>query len=335
MKSDIDESVPEFNDKHFNFIIPENQKRIRIDKYLCLKLEKLSRSRIQKLIEDGNIRVNDKKIKTSHKINSGDRVDVTIPEAQKSDVLPEDIPLNIVYEDEHLIVVNKEAGMVVHPAYGNLSGTLVNALLFHCANLSGIGGVKRPGIVHRLDKDTSGLLVVAKDDYTHQQLSKQFSERTTEREYHAIVWRHLKIKSDRLERKISRSIRDRTKMAVSSSGKYAATNYTVLKEFPLTSLLSLKLETGRTHQIRVHLKSIGHPVFGDSTYGGRNKQLISLNQNDQKLALELLKQMPRQALHAKTLGFSHPVFKKRLTFDSALPQDMQLLIDYLNNITNS
>ncbi len=335
MKSDIDESIPEFDDKHFNFIIPENQKRIRIDKYLCLKLVKLSRSRIQKLIEDENILVNNNKIKPSHKVNSGDRIDITIPEPQTSDVLPEDIPLKIIHEDEHLLVVNKDAGMVVHPAYGNSSGTMVNALLFHCSNLSGIGGVKRPGIVHRLDKDTSGLLVVAKDDYAHNQLSKQFAERTTEREYYAIVWKHLKMKSDRLERQISRSIRDRKKMAVTTSGKYAATNYTVLKEFPLTSLLSLKLETGRTHQIRVHLKSLGHPIFGDSTYGGRNKQVISLNHRDQKLAMELLKRMPRQALHAKTLGFTHPVSKQRLTFDSALPKDMQLFLDYLYKITAS
>lgn len=333
MKSDIDESIHEFNNSNIDLVVPEHQHRIRIDKYLCLKLEKLSRSRIQKLIEDGDILVNKNQIKTSHKINPGDQIEIRIPEPQTSEIVPEDIPVNIVFEDEHLLVVNKEAGMVVHPAYSNFTGTLVNALLFHCENLSGIGGVKRPGIVHRLDKDTSGLLVVAKDNFAHHQLSKQFSERTTEREYYAIVWKHLKIKSDRLERQISRSHRDRTKMAVTTSGKYAATNYSVLKEFPLTSLLSLKLETGRTHQIRVHLKSIGHPVFGDSTYGGRNKQLISLNHSDQKLALELLNRMQRQALHAKTLGFTHPVSKQRLTFDSELPQDMQLLLEYLDRIS--
>ncbi|MBD3287902.1 RluA family pseudouridine synthase [candidate division KSB1 bacterium] len=327
LKSDID--------THIHLKVSDHQRRLRIDKYLNLKIEKLSRSRIQKLIDDGDVLVNSQQVKSSQQVNPGDSIDISLPKPRKSEVLPENIPLDIVYEDQHLLVINKEAGMVVHPAYGNKSGTLVNALLHHCRDLSGIGGVERPGIVHRLDKDTSGLLVVAKNDYCHTHLSKQFSERTTEREYYAFVWGHLKKKSDRLESQLSRSKRDRTKMTVTSSGKLAVTTYTVLQEFRVTSLLSLKLGTGRTHQIRVHLKSIGHPIFGDDNYGGRHKQLISLNQNDQKLAIELLRRMPRQALHAKTLGFTHPATSERLKFDSKLPHDMQGFWDYLNEISGN
>ena len=313
--------------------MPCNHERIRLDVYLSTHLEKISRSRLQKLIENKNISVNGAPVKASYAVHGDDVIDVILPKPEPSDAVAEDIELDIVYEDEYLLVINKDAKMVVHPAFGNKSGTLVNALLHHCDNLSGIGGVMRPGIVHRLDKGTSGLLVVAKDDYTHQFLSNQFSSRTVEREYHAVIWGHFREKSGRIEGNIARSMKDRTKMVLAADrGKEAATNYSVVEEFPLASLISLRLETGRTHQIRVHMASKGHPVLGDRTYGGRSKQLSSLNQIRQKLALNLLRIMPRQALHARTLGFTHPKTSRRMRFDSELPMDMRNLVNYLNKI---
>ncbi len=320
----------ENEERKFQFIVPLHQEKTRLDVFLIRNLEKFSRARIQKLIDDSYITVNGKKTKPSHAVRPEEIIDVCIPEPTPSEIIAEDIPLEILYEDEHLLVINKDANMVVHPAYGNMTGTLVNALLHHCGHLSGIGGVRRPGIVHRLDKGTSGLLVVAKDDFTHQQLSAQFSARTVEREYIAVVWGHFREKEGRIQSLISRSMADRTKMVFSKiRGKEAITNYRVIEEFPLTSSVSVRLETGRTHQIRVHLTARGHPVFGDRTYGGRSKQLKSLNQKDQQLALNLLRIITRQSLHAKTLGFIHPITRQELRFDSELPLDMRNLLRYL------
>lgn len=323
------------NDQKFQFIIPHDQERIRLDVFLTSRFDKISRSRLQKLIENGHITVNNVPTKASYSLHSDDIIDIFFPEPEPSDIIAENIELAIVYEDEHLLVVDKEASMVVHPAYGNMSGTLVNALMYHCENLSGIGGVMRPGIVHRLDKGTSGLLVVAKNDYAHQFLSAQFSERTAEREYRAVICGHFREKKGKITGRIARSSRDRTKMiSTQHRGKEAVTNFSVLDEYPSTSLLSLKLETGRTHQIRVHLSAKGHPVLGDKAYGGRSKQLKSLNQEKQKLMLNLLRIMPRQALHARTLGFTHPETGLRLRFDSELPLDMRNLIRYLERAKN-
>ncbi|MDZ7260538.1 MAG: RluA family pseudouridine synthase [candidate division KSB1 bacterium] len=314
-------------------IVPLNKAKERLDKFLAHEVEGLSRSRLQKLIEEEKITVNGKPTKAHHPVHPNERIEIIIPTPVRLELLPEDIPLDIVYEDENLIVVNKEAGMVVHPAFGNYEGTLVNALLFHCKHLSGIGGVQRQGIVHRLDKGTSGLIVVAKDDLTHQDLATQFASRQIEREYWAVVWGHFKKTTGRIETQLARSLKDRTRMTVHSRGKPAVTNYQVLQQYPLLSLVKLNLETGRTHQIRVHLSYIGHPVFGDETYGGRNRRLGGLNTRERQLATKLLTLMPRQALHAKTLGFWHPVKKEFLRFDSELPPDMKTLLEELKTAT--
>lgn len=321
--------TPMEEDKYFEILVPPGKQKQRLDIFLTHTLGSLSRSRIQKVIAEGKVTVNGVPARASHLVAPNETIVICVPKPQKHDILPEDIPLNILYEDEHLLVVNKPAGMVVHPAFGNYTGTMVNALLHHCGDLSSIGGRQRPGIVHRLDKDTSGLMVVAKNDYAHRNLSEQFSMKQTEREYWAIVWGVFKKKRDRISAFIARSHKDRTRMTVQKQGKEAATNYEVLEEFGAFSLLSLKLETGRTHQIRVHLAFIGHPVFGDLTYGGRNRQLSGLSSRDRQLAAELLEAMPRQALHAKTLGFLHPVKKESMRFISDLPADMQQLLERL------
>lgn len=310
-------------------IVPEHQKKERIDQFIANRLERPTRSQIQKLIKDGFITVNEKIVKPSHSVSSGEKIFIQFQHAKPPEFLPENIPLNIVFEDESLLVVNKQAGLVVHPAYGNLSGTLVNGLLYHCRNLSSLSGEYRPGLVHRLDKDTSGLLVIAKNDFVHSQLSAQFTERTIQREYRAFAWGRFEKKQDRIETHLRRSARDRTRMTVSKQGKPAITNYEVISEYPLVSFLKVKLETGRTHQIRVHLAWKGHPVLGDEVYGGRQRQVIGLNQHSQQLAIELLERMPRQALHAKTLGFIHPESKKEMWFDSELPEDIQDLKNFL------
>jgi 23S rRNA pseudouridine1911/1915/1917 synthase len=313
-------------EKHIEVIIPANKEKERLDKFLTQYIGNVSRARLQKLIDEGNVLVNGRPAKASHLILPYEKIEICIPKPQKIDILPENIPLNILYEDKHLLVLNKEAGTVVHPAFANYSGTLVNALLYHCGELSSIGGKQRPGIVHRLDKDTSGLMVVAKDDETHRDLSRQFSEKQTEREYRAVVWGHFKKRKGRIESYIARSPKDRTRMTVQKTGKLAVTNYEVLEEMLLFSYVKLNLKTGRTHQIRVHLSYQGHPVFGDMTYGGRNRQLGALSNKQRQFAVELLQQMKRQALHAKTLGFTHPIKNEFMRFDSELPEDMQLLL---------
>jgi 23S rRNA pseudouridine1911/1915/1917 synthase len=318
------------NDKNIKeIVVPEHQHKERLDQFLSLRLERITRSRLQKLIKNGNVTVNDEVVKPSHKVMPGEKIVITFPPPQTYKLIPEDIALNIIYEDESLIVINKQAGIVMHPAFANLRGTLVNALLHYSENLSTLSGDYRPGLVHRLDKDTSGLIVVAKNDFIHARLASQFSNRTIQREYRALVWGHFREKSGRIETLINRSTRDRTRMTISKQGKPAITNYEVMKEYPLISLVRVILETGRTHQIRVHLSAKGHPVLGDQTYGGQNKQIIKLNQKDQQLGMELLRLMPRQALHAKILGFIHPETDKGMWFDSEVPEDIQGVIDFL------
>ncbi|RMF69801.1 MAG: RluA family pseudouridine synthase [Calditrichaeota bacterium] len=313
-------------EQHFEVIVPARKERERLDKFLTQKFQNLSRARLQKLIDEGLVLVNGEPAKASHLVSPNEKIHLTIPRPQKVDILPEDIPLDILYEDDHLLVVNKPAGMVVHPAFANYTGTLVNALLHHCGNLSSVGGRQRPGIVHRLDKNTSGVMVVAKDDLTHRELSRQFSEKTTEREYWAIAWGRFRKRSGRIETYLARSPKDRTRMTVQSTGKLAITNYVVLETFPLLSLVRLNLETGRTHQIRVHLTYIGHPVFGDREYGGRNRQLGSLSTREREQAAALLQLIERQALHARLLGFRHPITGETMRFETDLPEDMQLLL---------
>ena len=312
--------------RKIQFVITPGQKRERIDKFLTAQLEGSSRAKVQKYIDGNHVLVNGEPVRASYKILPDDKIVVNIPTSAPSDrIVPEDITLNIVYEDEYLIVVNKPAGMVTHPGHGNWSGTLANALLFHCNKLSGMNDPSiRPGIVHRLDKDTSGLIVAAKDDTTHASLARQFAERSIEREYWAIVWGKLSKKRSLIESMIGRSKSDRKKFAVvnvEDGGKFAATEYEVLKEFKFLSLVRLKLRTGRTHQIRVHLSHIRHPVFGDPTYHGRRINFGDLTPRFRQEVSNLLKIMNRQALHAKTLGFVHPATKGHLHFDSELPED--------------
>ncbi len=313
------------------FIVPGHHGKERLDVYLCGHLPSVTRAKIKKLIDDNDVTLNGLPTKAGHIIRPGEIIKIKFPRTPKSTLEPEDIPLDIIYEDDHLLVVNKQPGMVVHPAYGNKTGTLVNALLAHCNRLSDVGGQTRPGLVHRLDKDTSGLLVIAKDDVTHVELARQLSDRKIEREYRAVVWGRLKEKEGRIEAALARHPKDRIKMTINPEGKHAVTHYKVLEDLNLTSYIKLNLETGRTHQIRVHMTSIGHPVFSDSTYGGRGKQLGGMNTERTKFFTRLLKEFNRQMLHAKSIGFVHPALHKMMRFDSDLPGDMQELLDLLRN----
>ncbi|MBI3582891.1 MAG: RluA family pseudouridine synthase [Nitrospinae bacterium] len=292
----------------------------RIDKFLSSYDSTLSRSFIQRLIDNGNVTVNGKFAKSSYKLKEGDEIKIEIPELEPSTVKPEPIPLDILYEDESVIVINKPAGMVVHPAAGNYSGTLVNALLYHCRNtLSGIGGIERPGIVHRLDKDTSGLLMAAKDDFTHNHLSKQLKDRTIVRKYLALVKGIIKEDSKKIEIPIGRHVSDRKKMSIKTKrGRIAITEFTVLERFDNYTLMEIRLKTGRTHQIRVHLSAIGHPVAGDRVYGGRQKTEVRSQIS-----------IPRQMLHAAILGFIHPKTGKYLEFNAQLPDDMKYILIFI------
>jgi 23S rRNA pseudouridine1911/1915/1917 synthase len=318
-------------EKKYRFEVPEGKKKERIDTFLTNSIENATRSKVQKLIEAELVTVNGKIVKSNYKLKPNDIIEAVQPITPRPEnVEPEDIKLDIIYEDEFLLVVNKPAGMVAHPAYSNYTGTLVNALLHHTKNLSDLNEPGRPGIVHRLDKDTSGLLVVAKDDWVHAKLAEQFSKHSAEREYNAICWGKFAEANGKIETYIARSKRDRKKFAVSKSeGKHAITLYEVIEEYEFASFIKLHLKTGRTHQIRVHLSSTGKPVFGDETYGGRQIVYGSELPKIRSRINNLLIIMPRQALHAKTLGFIHPKTKKKLRFDSELPDDMQLLISKL------
>lgn len=319
-------------ERHIRILVPEHKSKERIDIFLTREIAEVSRSQIQKAIKEGCITVDGKHVRANHQVQPSEQIDIVIPKPCPPDVLPEPIPLNILFEDDHLIIVNKPAGMVVHPAYGHASGTLVNALMAHCDALSKVNDPTRPGIVHRIDKDTSGLLVVAKSDRVHRHLARQFGEKKVQREYRALVWGRIKKGSGTVETLLSRSLKDRRKITVSGKGKSAVTHFQVIERFAFTSFLKLVLETGRTHQIRVHLAHLGNPVFGDQTYGGRSRQLGGLNQLRMQQAIALLELMPRQALHAKTLGFQHPATKKQVFFDSDLPEDMAQVLQKLREL---
>lgn len=329
---------------HFELRIPPGQTKERIDSYLTKHAENATRTKVQEAIKKGEVLVNGKKTKPSYAVQPDDLVQINLSHPDPPEVKAEAIPLDIIYEDDYLLVVNKPAGMVTHPAYKNYSGTLVNALMHHTENLSHVHAeeddelnIVRPGIVHRLDKDTSGLLVVAKDGTTHQKLAKQFAAKTlrqkegaqAEREYNAIVWGKFKQKSGIIDAALGRSKSDRKKVAVTPDGKHAVTEYEVIEQFEYLSFITLHLRTGRTHQIRVHLAHIHHPVFGDETYGGR--EIVSGGIEGKKKAevKNLLEMMPRQALHAKKLGFVHPVTKEMMHFESDLPADMLQVLSRL------
>lgn len=296
-------------------------------------IENASRTKVQKAINLGYVTVNGELVKSNYIVRQDDEIEIELDYPDKQEVVPENIPLNIVFEDKFLMVINKPAGMVVHPAYKNYSGTLVNAVMYYALqkkdSLSNLNGFERAGIVHRLDKDTSGLIVIAKDELTHRKLSEQFFYHTIKREYNAIVWGKLKKKSGEISNRLGRDKKDRKKVAVmkdDEAGKQAVTNYEVIGEYDFLSLVKLNLKTGRTHQIRVHMASSGHPVFGDETYGGREFHSVNVTSNLKAQTKNLLELMPRQALHARVIGFVHPASNKEMIFKSELPEDMKNLI---------
>jgi len=320
------------------YTVPEAAAGERLDKALAAGLPDLSRSRVQALLEQGCVAEGGRTITDpSLRVKPGQTFDVFVPEAEAALPEAQDIPLDVVFEDEDVLVIDKPAGLVVHPAAGNHDGTLVNALLAHCGDsLSGIGGVRRPGIVHRLDKDTSGLMVVAKNDRAHHGLTEQFSDRTLSRTYHALVWGLPAPKQGRIEGAIGRSGADRKKMAVvDHGGKHAATRYRVLKAFgPAAALVECVLETGRTHQIRVHMAHIGHPLVGDPLYGrGRSTRVGGKHASAlPEPARGALVAFPRQALHATGLTFRHPGSGETMTFHAPLPGDLHELIVILESV---
>lgn len=302
------------------FIVENEDINKRIDVFLNDELEDMSRSALQRLIEKGNITVNSKNINKNYKLRENDNINIEIPEPVELNIEPENIPLDILYEDDDLIVLNKPQNMVVHPAPGHYSGTLVNGLMYHCGDkLSGINGVMRPGIVHRIDKDTSGVLVIAKSDMAHKGLSEQLAEHSMKRVYNAIVYNSIKNDEGTVSTNIGRSQNDRKKMAVlDEGGRHAVTHYKVLERMGKFNFVELQLETGRTHQIRVHMAHIGHPLLGDPVYGPK-KQIFNL---------------AGQVLHAKTLGFVHPRTGKYMEFETELPDYFKKLILRLKNTCN-
>ena len=299
-----------------NLIVTEEEIDNRLDVYLAEQYEDLSRSYIQKLIKENCIKVNGKIEKAKYLVKLGDKIEINLPKVEEVRIEPENIPLDIVYEDDDVIVINKPQGMVVHPAPGNYSGTLVNAILYHCGdNLSDMNGIMRPGIVHRIDKDTSGLLVVAKNNVSHEILAKQFKEHTNTRKYHAIVIGNIKEDDAAVDAPIGRHPVDRLKRTVTSDGKHAVTHFKVLERFRDFTYIEARLETGRTHQIRVHLSYIGCPLVGDPLYGPKTSKF----------------NLKGQVLHAKVLGFIHPTKKEYLEFTSDLPEYFNKLLRVLKN----
>jgi len=332
-----DETLDEELYEHFRFEATKGQMPLRVDKFLMNLVENATRNKIQQAAEAGNIIVNDVAVKSNYKVKAFDVVRIMLSHPPFENlILPEDIPLDIVFEDDALLVINKPAGLVVHPGHGNYTGTLVNALAFHFENLP-LNSSERPGLVHRIDKDTSGLLVVAKTEFAMTFLAKQFEEKTSEREYIALVWGNVAEDQGTVTGDIARHAKDRMQMAVvpDGEGKHAVTHYKVLERFGYVTLVSCKLETGRTHQIRVHMKSIGHTLFNDERYGG-NLILKGTTFTKYKQFIDnCFKVLPRQALHAKTLGFVHPVTKEFMSFDTELPEDIKECIEKWRNYSNS
>lgn len=318
--------------EHFRFKADPGQEVVRIDKFLMDRMPNTSRNKIQVAAKNGNILINNRQVKQNYRIKPGDEVSLVLPyPVREIELIPQDIPLNIVYEDDSLIVLNKPANMVVHPGYGNYTGTLVNALVYHFDHLPQRihDYFGRPGLVHRLDKHTTGIMVVAKTENALTHLAKQFYDRTTERRYHALVWGD--VEADvRIEGNLGRSLQNRKMMTVfpdGDHGKHAVTNVKVIKRFGLVTLVECKLETGRTHQIRAHMKWIGHPLFHDLEYGGDRIVKGTTSSSYKHFIENCFELIPGQALHAKSLGFVHPETGKWLQFDSELPEGFQLLLE--------
>ena len=340
----LDDIEPTFDSielyEHYRVVADKGQSLLRVDKFLFDHIEHVSRNRIQKAADAGMIMANGTPIKSNYKVKPMDVITVMMDRPRYStEILPENIPLNVVYEDDHLMVINKPAGLVVHPGCGNFTGTLVNAIAWHLRdNKDYDPNSPQVGLVHRIDKDTSGLLVVAKTPFAKTELGKQFFNKTTQRTYQALVWGVPNQPIGRIESQITRNPKDRLQMAVSFDpevGKHAVTHYTLLENYSYTSLIECRLETGRTHQIRVHMKHLGHPLFNDERYGGNIVLKGTTFSRYRQFIQHSFDTCPRQALHAKTLGFVHPVTGQQMQFDSELPTDMKLLVEGWREYVNS
>jgi len=339
MKKEEEHTEDNGNDdlyEHYSFKAGKGQEPLRVDKFLMNFIENATRNKVQQSAKNGNVFVNGTPVKQNYKVKADDEVKVLLEHPPYEFLLtPEDIPLDIVHEDEALLIVNKSPGMVVHPGHGNYSGTLINALIYHFENLPN-NSSERPGLVHRIDKDTSGLLVVAKTETAMTYLAKQFFNKTSEREYVALVWGNVENDEGTIEGNIGRNPKNRLQNMVyegdeAENGKPAVTHYKVLERFGYVTLVSCKLETGRTHQIRVHMKYIGHTLFNDERYGGERILKGTSFSKYKQFVENCFKVLPRQALHAKTLGFEHPTTKKWISFNSEIPEDMQQCIERWRN----
>ena len=336
MMKEENEEIDEILYEHFNFVASDGQEPLRVDKFLMNFIENATRSKIQAAAKEGNILANDVPVKSSYKVKAKDVIRVVLSHPPHENLLvAEDIPLDIVYEDDTLMVVNKPAGMVVHPGHGNYSGTLVNGLIHHIENLPNNSN-ERPGLVHRIDKDTSGLLVVAKTEKAMAHLSQQFFDKTTERVYHALVWGNVTEDEGTIEGNVGRSLKNRLQMMVfpeGDFGKPAVSHYKVIERFNYVTLVECRLETGRTHQIRAHFRYLGHTLFNDERYGGDAVLKGTTFTKYKQFVENCFKVLPRQALHAKTLGFVHPETNEMMRFDSETPQDIQNVIEKWRNYT--
>jgi 23S rRNA pseudouridine1911/1915/1917 synthase len=325
--------------EHLRLIVDKGQTLLRIDKFLMNRIENASRNRIQNAIEQGNVLVNDKTIKASYKVKPQDIISVVLPHPPRdTEVYPENLALNIFYEDDDVLVVNKEAGMVVHPGYNNYTGTLVNGLVYHFQQLPTLpGNDGRPGLVHRIDKDTSGLLLISKNERSMTYLARQFFEHTITRKYLALVWGDVS-HDGTVSGYIGRSASDRRVMAIyddPEKGKWSVTHYKVLARLSYVTLIECQLETGRTHQIRAHMKHIGHPLFSDATYGGDRILKGTVFSKYKQFVENCFELMPRQALHAQTLGFTHPATKKYMHFEASLPADFEAVLEKWRRYSNA
>jgi 23S rRNA pseudouridine1911/1915/1917 synthase len=312
--------------EHYSFVADPKQELLRIDKFLMDRIPNATRNKLQHAAVDGHIFVNKKTVKSNYRVKPHDKITVELAyPPQEIELIPEDIPLNIIYEDDDVIVLNKQSEMVVHPGYGNYTGTLVNGLIYHIDNLPNTDVANRPGLVHRLDKNTTGIMVVAKNDHALTHLGKQFYDRTTERRYNALVWGDVKEDEGTVTGNVGRALKNRKVMEVfpdEDYGKHAVTHYKVLKRYGYVTLIECKLETGRTHQIRVHMKHIGHTLFNDLEYGGDRILKGTSFSKYKQFVNNCFKILPRQALHAKSLGFEHPKTGEWMQFESDLPDDM-------------
>lgn len=317
--------------EHYRYVVDPGQSMLRIDRYITARIENVSRTRVQAAAQAGNILVNETPVKPNYRVKPLDIIQILLPNPPREiDLIPQDIPISVIYEDDDLIVVDKAAGMVVHPAYGNYSGTLMNALMYHFRDLPLFQtGEVRPGLVHRIDKNTSGLLVIAKNEYAHNKLARQFFNHTTGRRYLALVWGTPDPPEGTVTGHVGRNLRDRKIMQVfadGSQGKHAVTHYKVVEQLGYVSLVECRLETGRTHQIRVHMAWFGHPLFNDEEYGGHRILKGTTFTKYQQFVRNCLDLIPRQALHAQSLSFNHPVTGQRLSFESPLPPDMEAVL---------